>query len=114
MDSLLPSVPALVVLQVLGAGPAHGYEIARRVELASKAALALKEGTLYPLLYRMEQEGFVAAEWLEGPNARRVRVYRLTEAGRGHLARERQEWRRRSRGVNRVLRVGEAEALGPA
>ena len=114
MDGLLPSIPTLLVLKVLEVGPAHGYEIARRVELASQATLALKEGTLYPLLYKLESEGLVSAEWQGGPSARRVRVYTLTEAGRGRLAEGRGEWQVRSRGVSRVLQLGEALARGPA
>lgn len=114
MDSLLPSVPTLLVLTVLEAGPAHGYEIARRVELASAATLELKEGTLYPLLYKLEREGLLSAAWQEHPRARRVRIYELTDAGRSRLAEGRREWEVRARGVIRVLRLGEVMPLGQA
>lgn len=111
---MLPSVPVLLVLKVLEESPAHGYEIVRRVERSSEGALALKEGTLYPLLYKLEREGVVSAEWRDEPNGRRVRVYALTDAGAGRLAEASREWTVRARGVSKVLGVGEAAALGPA
>ena len=113
MDSLLPSVPTLLVLEVLATAPGHGYEIARRIEGRSEGALTLKEGTLYPLLYRLERDGLVVGEWREVPNGRRMRVYTLTETGAGRLAQARSEWTVRAQGVNRVLGSGEATALGP-
>lgn len=114
MESLLPSVPTLLVLQVLESSPAHGYEIARRVEQDSATVLSLKEGTLYPLLYRLEREGLVQAAWHDEPKGRRVRVYTLTDAGRRRLAGGRREWAIRSHRVSRVLRLGEASPDGPA
>jgi PadR family transcriptional regulator PadR len=106
VDSLLPSIPTLLVLQVLSVGPAHGYEIARRIASASDGTLLLKEGTLYPLLYKLEREGLVAAEWRGDPHGHRVRIYTLTGAGRGRLAQARSEWEARSRSVYRVLQLG--------
>lgn len=114
VDSLLPSVPVLLVLKVLQGAPAHGYEIVRRVELRSEGALALKEGTLYPLLYKLEHEGLVVGEWCNEPSGRRVRVYALTEAGTGRLAETRSQWAVRARGVDRILGIREANAVGPA
>lgn len=114
MDSLLPSIPTLLVLEVLATAPGHGYEIARRIEARSEDALTLKEGTLYPLLYRLENDGLVVGEWRDMPNGRRVRVYTLTEAGAGRLAQARSEWTVRARGVDRLLGGGEAPAVGPA
>ena len=114
MDSILPSIPTLLVLQVLSAGPAHGYEIVRRIASASDGTLFLKEGTLYPLLYKLEREGLVTAAWRDDPHGHRVRVYTLTETGRGRLAKGQRDWEVRSRGVSRVLQFGEAIARGPA
>lgn len=105
MDSLLPSIPTLLVLEVLSAGPAHGYEIARKIASASGGTLRLKEGTLYPLLYKLERQGFVTAEWQDDLHGRRVRMYRLKEAGLGRLVRDRGEWEVRSGTVNRVLQL---------
>lgn len=96
-------VTALLVLAVLVDGPAHGYEIGRRVADRSDGVLALREGSLYPLLHAMESDGLVASAWNEG-HGRRRRVYRLTEDGRGALRREEQSWARKSAAVQRVLR----------
>ena len=114
MDSLLPSVPTLLVLEVLNGAPGHGYEIARRIEERSERALRLKEGTLYPLLYRLEHDDLVVGEWREVPNGRRLRVYTLTEAGSRRLVQSRSEWTTRARGVDRILGHREVTALGPA
>ncbi len=114
MDSLLPSVPVLLVLKVLETGPAHGYEIVRRVEQLSAGVLALKEGTLYPLLYKMEHDGLVCGAWTSVTGGRRIRLYTVTPLGRRHLASEEEIWTIRSLGVNRVLNMGEATTRGLA
>lgn len=102
MESLLPSLPALLVLSVLADGPAHGYEIASRVRERSGDVLGLKEGTLYPRLYQLEREGEIQGEW-RADSGRRVRVYELTDQGRHRLDRELSEWRRRVDAAERVL-----------
>jgi PadR family transcriptional regulator PadR len=84
---------ALMVLKTLDVlGPMHGYGIARRIEETSKNRLALNYGTLYPALLKLEQEGFIAAEWGESENNRRAKFYSMTAAGRKQLARETREW----------------------
>src|SRR5947208_2809834 len=84
---------ALMVLRTLDVlGPLHGYGIARRIEETSKNQLVLNYGTLYPALLKLEQEGFVKAEWGESENNRRAKFYALTAAGRKQLARETREW----------------------
>jgi len=80
----------LTTLDVLGA--LHGYGIARRIEETSKNRLTLNYGTLYPALLKLEQEGFVTAEWRQSENNRRAKFYSLTPAGRKQLARETREW----------------------
>jgi PadR family transcriptional regulator PadR len=86
---------ALMILGTLeGLGPLHGYGIARRIEETSKNRLALNYGTLYPALLKLEQEGFVTAEWRQSENNRRAKYYALTAAGRRQLAREAREWQR--------------------
>ena len=85
---------ALMVLRTLDVlGPLHGYGIARRIEETSKNRLTLNYGTLYPALVKLEQEGFVTAEWGESENNRRAKFYELTAAGRKQLARETRDWR---------------------
>ncbi|HKW47419.1 MAG TPA: PadR family transcriptional regulator [Gemmatimonadaceae bacterium] len=84
---------ALMILKTLeGLGPLHGYGIARRIEEVSKNRLTLNYGTLYPALLKLEQEGFIAAEWRQSENNRRAKFYALTAAGRRQLARETREW----------------------
>jgi len=84
---------ALMILKTLeGLGALHGYGIARRIEETSKNRLTLNYGTLYPALLKLEQEGFVKAEWRQSENNRRAKFYALTAAGRKQLARETREW----------------------
>ena len=84
---------ALMILKTLeGLGPLHGYGIARRIEEVSKFRLSLNYGTLYPALLKLEQEGFIKAEWRQSENNRRAKYYGLTAAGRKQLARETREW----------------------
>jgi PadR family transcriptional regulator PadR len=84
---------SLMVLKTLDVlGPLHGYGIARRIEQISGDLLAVNQGTLYPVLLRLEQEGAVASEWRPSENNRRARFYRLTPVGRKLLATERREW----------------------
>ena len=82
----------LTTLQMLG--PLHGYGIARRIEETSKNRLTLNYGTLYPALLKLEQEGFIAAEWRQSENNRRAKFYSLTPVGKKQLAREAREWNR--------------------
>jgi len=84
---------ALMILKTLeGLGPLHGYGVARRIEEVSKHRLTLNYGTLYPALLKLEQEGFINAEWRQSENNRRAKYYSLTAAGRKQLARETREW----------------------
>jgi len=84
---------ALMILRTLEVlGPLHGYGVARRIEETSRHRLTLNYGTLYPALLKLEQEGFIAAEWRQSENNRRAKFYALTAAGRKRLARETREW----------------------
>jgi transcriptional regulator len=86
---------ALMILRTLEVlGPLHGYGIARRIEETSRHRLMLNYGTLYPALLKLEQEGFVTAEWRRSENNRRAKFYALTAAGRRQVAREAREWHR--------------------
>ena len=80
----------LTTLEVMGS--LHGYGVARRIEETSKNRITLNYGTLYPALLKLEQEGFITAEWRQSENNRRAKFYSLTPAGRKQLARETQEW----------------------
>ncbi len=95
----------LLVLTVLSRrAPLHGYGIATAIEELSEAALRVEEGSLYPALHRMEEAGWIAAEWIVTENKRRARVYRLTREGKKQLAGEVARWADFSAGVARVLR----------
>src|SRR5881409_1336394 len=84
---------ALMILKTLDVlGPLHGCRINRRIEETSKNRLTLNYGTLYPALLKLEQEGFIKAEWRQSENNRRAKFYALTAAGRKQLARETREW----------------------
>ena len=97
---------ALMVLKTLAAlGPLHGYGIARRIEQISDDQLALNQGTVYPALLRLEQEGWIAPEWGESETGRRVKFYSITRAGRKQLEAEEAEWRRNAGIVWRFVKL---------
>ena len=99
---------ALMVLKTLEAmGSMHGYGIARRIEQTSGQLLALNYGTLYPALLKLEQEGYISAEWGLSENNRRARFYKLTRAGRKQLEREVKEWETTTAILDRFLAPGE-------
>ena len=86
---------ALMVLKTLHAlGPQHGYGIAKRIELTSGNLLAINQGTLYPVLLKLEQEGSIASEWGVSENNRKARFYRITKAGKKELAAEERKWQK--------------------
>jgi DNA-binding PadR family transcriptional regulator len=91
----------LLILATLDAGPAHGYLIADELRTRSEGEFDLAEGTVYPALYRLEQQGLVTSRWEEG--ARRRRVYRLTRKGTSELADQRDRWRRYARAMEAVV-----------
>src|SRR5438105_5384158 len=92
-QDVLQGTLALMVLKTLDVlGPMHGYRIARRIEQISGALLAVNQGTLYPVLLKLEQEGSIASEWGTSEHNRRARFYRLTRQGRKQLRTETQDW----------------------
>ena len=99
---------ALMVLQTLAAlGRQHGYGIARRIEQISGNQLAINHGTLYPVLLKLEQEGYVASEWGVSDANRKAKYYKLTRAGRRRVEQETREWQRISTILDRFLAPGE-------
>jgi PadR family transcriptional regulator PadR len=97
---------ALMVLKTLDVlGPLHGYGIARRIEQISGDQLALNQGTLYPLLLKLEQEGAIASAWGTSENNRRARFYRLTRVGRRQLRAETQDWEQTTAMIGRFFTV---------
>lgn len=102
-NDTLQGTLALLVLKTLVQGPMHGWGITLHIQLISDQVLRVEEGSLYPALHRMEQEGWIAAEWGLSENNRRARFYRLTAAGRRQLAAEEENWKELTEAVARVL-----------
>jgi PadR family transcriptional regulator, regulatory protein PadR len=103
---------ALMVLKTLDLlGPLHGYGIARRIEQISGDLLSVNQGTLYPVLLKLEQEGSVASDWGASDNNRRARFYRLTRDGRKQLRAETRDWEQTAAIIGRFFAV-KAEDLG--
>jgi transcriptional regulator len=99
----------LMVLKSLHTmGPMHGYGLARRIEQLSQDLLQMNQGTLYPALLRLEQNGWIASEWGQSVNNRRAKFYALTRAGRKQLAHEAEKWQRISSMMARLLAGQEA------
>jgi PadR family transcriptional regulator len=94
----------LIVLKLLQAGPANGWELTQAIQVASQGVLNVNYGTLYPALHRLEARGWVAAKWGTTDNNRRARFYTLTAAGRRQLAAEQQTWERFSRALGLILK----------
>jgi PadR family transcriptional regulator, regulatory protein PadR len=95
---------ALMVLKTLETlGPLHGYGIARRIEQTSGDRLSVNYGTLYPALLKLEQEGFVSAQWGTSDNNRKAKYYSLTRAGRKQLLREARQWEQTTNIIARFL-----------
>ncbi len=102
-NDTLQGTLGLLVLKTLLQGPMHGWGITLHIQLISDQVLRVEEGSLYPALHRMEQEGWIAAEWGLSENNRRARFYRLTAAGRKQLSAEEENWKELTEAVARVL-----------
>jgi PadR family transcriptional regulator, regulatory protein PadR len=93
----------LLILKTLSRGPLHGYGITTHIQQISGEVLQVEEGSLYPALHRMEQEGWIASEWVMSDTNRRVRYYELTTKGKRQLAQEEGDWKEITAAVTRVL-----------
>jgi len=100
---VLQGTLALLVLKTLVRGPMHGYGITLHIQMLSKEVLRVEEGSLYPALHRMAQDGWIKAEWGVSDNNRRARFYSLTPTGRKQLAEEEKSWARLTQAVASVL-----------
>ncbi len=104
-DSLQGSLD-LMVLKILSRRPGlHGYAIMTAIQEMSEDVLRVEEGSLYPALHRMEEAGWIRAEWITKETGRRARIYELTAAGKKQLAAEESRWGAVTSAVNRVLRM---------
>ncbi len=103
-DVLQGTLDLLVLKTLASRGRMHGYAITAHIQRASAELLRVEEGSLYPALHRMEQEGWIRAEWATTDKNRQARFYSLTPTGEAQLATEQERWTRLTEGVGRVLR----------
>ena len=98
----------LLILSLVEAEPRHGYEISKLIELRSKGVLKFHVASLYPLLYRLEERGWIKGRWVEKAGQRRRRYYTLTDEGRDVLAAQRKNWRAFAEAINLISGVEHA------
>ena len=98
----------LLILKVLALEPMHGWAIGQRLRQVSSDALQVSDGSLYPALHKLEQEGWITAEWKTSDLGRRAKFYTLTRPGRRHLERESANWQRLSSAISAVIKLNEA------
>lgn len=102
-SDLLQGTLDLLILKTLSVGPLHGYAIGQRITQVSRALLQVPQGSLYPALHRLENRGWLDAEWVDTEAGRAAKVYRLTRKGRRELDREVADWQRLSAAIGFVL-----------
>jgi PadR family transcriptional regulator, regulatory protein PadR len=95
----------LLILKTLSLCPAHGWAVAKRIEQMSSEVLQVQQGSLYPALHRLEQQGWISSTWSDSDTGRRAKIYALTRAGRAQFTRELESWARLSEAVNLVVRT---------
>ena len=96
----------MLILQSLSWQPAHGYAIAQRLQQVSRDAVQVNQGSLYPALHRLEQKGWLKAEWMQSETGRDAKFYELTRAGRKQLAVEKESWDRLTHAVRLIFSEG--------
>jgi len=102
-SDLLQGTLDLLILKTLADAPMHGWGISLRIQEVSQEVLQVNQGSLYPALHRLEQQGLIAAEWGNSENNRQAKFYELTKRGRKQLAEETANWERLASAVARVL-----------
>lgn len=102
-SDLLQGTLDLLILKAINREPLHGWGIAKRIQLLSDEVLSVQQGSLYPALHRLEQQGWITAEWKDTELGRPAKFYALTREGRRQLERELQTWSRLSSAVEQVL-----------
>ena len=102
-SDLLQGTLDLLILKTLASGPMHGWGVAQRIHVLSNDILQVNQGSLYPALHRLEQQGLIAAQWGASDNNRQAKFYELTRAGRRQLADETRNWERMAGAVARIL-----------
>lgn len=97
----------LLILKILALQPLHGWALSQRLKQVSGEVLQVSDGSLYPALHKLEQQGWIQAEWKPSENNRRAKFYSLTRLGRRHLEREAANWERISAAISSVVRLTE-------
>ena len=106
---LLQGTLDMLVLKAVSLGPLHGYGVLLRIQQISKGTLEIQQGSLYPALYRLERDGWIASEWGESENNRKAKYYRLTAAGKRQLEAEEEKWNRMADVIAGILRTRSEE-----
>jgi PadR family transcriptional regulator PadR len=104
-NDLVQGTLDLLILKTLSLEPKHGWAIAKRIQQISKEALHVQQGSLYPALYRLEQQGWIKADWRQSDTGRQAKFYVLTRSGRQRLETELANWHRLSNAINLVVRT---------
>ena len=104
-NDLLQGTLDLLILKTLGLGPEHGWAISQRIQQISDDALRVNQGSLYPALHRLEEQGWVASEWGTSESNREAKFYKLTRAGIRQLELETENWERVSAGITKILKA---------
>jgi transcriptional regulator len=104
-SDLIQGTLDLLILRTLALEPMHGWAIGRRIQQASQDVLQVTQGALYPALHRLEQQGWLRAEWRNTETGREAKFYALTRAGRAQLEKELAQWERLSNAVGLVIRI---------
>jgi transcriptional regulator len=107
-NDLVQGTLDLLILKILALQPLHGWAISRRLRSISGDVLQVSEGSLYPALHKLEQEGWITAEWKQTENNRRAKFYSLTRPGRRQLESEAASWELLSSAISQVIRLSEA------
>ena len=102
---LLQGTLDMLILKAVSLGPLHGYGVLLRIEQISGEQLEIQQGSLYPALYRLEHQGWIASEWGESDNKRKAKFYSLTAAGRRQLNTETEKWNRMASLIASILRT---------
>ena len=102
-NDLVQGTLDLLILRTIAPEPMHGWAIAKRIQQISQEVLQVQQGSLYPALHRLEQQGWIRARWSESEAGRKAKFYSLTAAGRAQLEKETQSWSRLSTAINVVI-----------
>lgn len=103
-NDLVQGTLDLLILRTLALEPKHGWAIAKRIQQISEEVLQVQQGSLYPALHRLEQQGWIKSDWAETDGGRNAKFYSLTRAGRTQLEKEKASWQRLSAAIELVLR----------